>query len=97
MSDICYTVLIINVLQISSVNGKILSCKNFCVQKTNRIFCQTKHENLAFFVILFKQTKEYRNKEKQCRRAVQVNFENCFNRSLTWRNSCGIYQHGNPA
>ncbi len=69
MSDICYTVLIINVLQIASVNGKILSCKNFCVQKTNRIFCQTKHENLAFFVILFKQTKEYRNKEKQCRRA----------------------------
>lgn len=69
MSDICYTVLIINVLQIASVNGKILSCKNFCVQKTNRIFCQTKHENLAFFIILFKQTKEYRNKEKQCRRA----------------------------
>lgn len=57
MSDICYTVLIINVLQIASVNGKILSCKNFCVQKTNRIFCQTKHENLAFFFHTFQTDK----------------------------------------
>ncbi len=69
MSDICYTVLIINVLQIASVNGKNSVLQKLLRSKTNRIFCQTKHENLAFFVILFKQTKEYRNKEKQCRRA----------------------------
>ena len=49
MSDICYTVLIINALQIASVNGKILSCKNFCVQKTNRIFC---HDRLTVNPIL---------------------------------------------
>lgn len=40
MSDICYTVLIINVLQIASVNGKILSCKNFCVQKRIEFFAK---------------------------------------------------------
>lgn len=40
MSDICYTVLIINVLQIASVNGKFCLAKTFAFKKRIEFFAK---------------------------------------------------------